>query len=190
MAHIRRKFHEAYKANRDSNLAKTGLTFCNRIYSAENELRKKKFSPEKFVEERKKKINPILDEFKSWLDKSFPIALPSSDPAKAIRYALGEWNRLLNFLEHSDLTPDNNSIENAIRPFALGRKNWLFANTPRGADASAIMYTLVESAKSNELVVFEYLNYIFTMIPQINTGNVEELRKLLPCNLKQSDLKI
>jgi transposase len=79
-------------------------------------------------------------------------------------------------------------VENAIRPFAVGRKNWLFSNTPRGATSSAIMYSLVESAKNNKLIVYNYLRYLFTELPKAKSP--EDLEKLLPCNLSSEDIKI
>jgi transposase len=188
LAHIRRKFIDAHKTNKESKTAKSGIIFISKIYNIENKLRKKELPPGKFVEKRKDEMRPVLDEFKIWLDEISKSILPSSEPGKAVNYALNQWDKFINFLEHPDLTPDNNTIENAIRPFAVGRKNWLFSNTPRGAESSAIMYSLVESAKNNNLGVYNYLRYLFTNLP--NAKSAEEIEKLLPCNLSPGDVKI
>jgi transposase len=85
---------------------------------------------------------------------------------------LGNWEKLIRYLDAWYITPDNNGVENAIRPFVLGRKNWLFANTPRGACASASLYSLVETAKANGLEPYHYLNYLFTHLPMAFTPDV------------------
>ena len=188
LAHIRRKFFDAHKANSKSKTANTGLQYISKIYEIERKLRNKKYPPDKFLEERKKIMQPTLNEFKKWLDEIHEKILPKSDPGKAVNYALGQWERFINFLESADLTPDNNAVENAIRPFVIGRKNWMFSNTPRGAKSSAVLYSLVESAKNNQLNVYNYLRYIFTKLPYAETP--EDIQKLLPCNLASEDIKI
>jgi transposase len=188
LAHIRRKFIDAHKSNKDSKTAKTGILYISKIYSIENKLRKKNLKSEDFIKKRKEEMQPILDEFKLWLDEVSKTILPSLDPGKAVNYALTQWSKFINFLEHQDLTPDNNTVENAIRPFAVGRKNWLFSNTPRGAESSAVMYSLVESAKNNNLDVYNYLRYLFTNLPEAKSP--EDIEKLLPCNLSPDAIKI
>ena len=187
LAHIRRKFVDAHKTNKNSKTAKNGILYISRIYNIENKLRKKKLSPEEFVKKRNEEVLPVLGEFKIWLDDIGKTILPSSDPGKAVHYALRQWDKFIKFLGHHDLTPDN-TVENAIRPFAVGRKNWLFSNTPRGATSSAIMYSLVESAKTNNLIVYNYLRYLFSKLPE--AGSPEDLERLLPCNLSPDDIKI
>ena len=103
---------------------------------------------------------------------------PKSKAGEAIRYTLDEWNKLIKYMDHFLLTPDNNLTENAIRPFVLGRKNWLFSNTPRGAHSSAVLYSLIESAKANALEPYKYLRYIFEKLPYANSK--EDFRALLP----------
>jgi transposase len=188
LAHIRRKFIDAHKANKNSKTAKSAILYISRIYSIESKLRKKDLPPEDFLQKRKDEIQPILDEFKAWLDDIGKTIAPSLLPGQAVNYALNQWEKFVRFLEHPNLTPDNNTIENAIRPFAVGRKNWLFSNTPRGAESSAIMYSLVESAKNNNLIVYNYLRFLFTNLPLAKTP--EEIEKLLPCNLTAEDIKI
>jgi transposase len=135
-----------------------------------------------FVKKRKEELQPVFDEFKNWLDDIVKSILPSSESGKAVSYAFKQWDKCIHFLDHHDLTPDNNVVENAIRPFAVGRKNWLFSNTPRGAALSAVMYSLVESAKNNNL------RFVFTKLPEAKSS--EDLEKLLPCNISPDDIKI
>ena len=188
LAHIRRKFVDAHKANGKSKTARSGVQFIGRIYSIENRLRKKNLPPGEFAECRRKETRPVLEEFKRWLDEAGNSVLPESLSGKAVSYALGQWERFVRFLDHPDLTPDNNTVENAIRPFALGRKNWLFSNTPRGAESSAVLYSIVESAKNCGLPVYAYLRHLFTRIPSVKTP--DELETLLPCYLSTNDLKL
>ena len=106
---------------------------------------------------------------------------PESLIGIAVSYTLNEYVRLVRYLKYAYITPDNNEAERSIRPFVIGRKNWLFNNTPRGAYASANLYSLVETARANNLNPYNYLDYIFTMIPVADTK--EKLEKLLPWNV-------
>jgi transposase len=99
----------------------------------------------------------------------------------AISYALGQWQYMIHYLDHALLTPDNNGLENAIRPFVVGRKNWLFSNTPSGAHASAGLYSLIQTAKATGHEPYKYLCYIFDLLPKVKT--LEEKLALLPYRL-------
>jgi transposase len=178
LAHVRREFEKAYKANKKSRCAHTALTYIRDIYEIENTLRCTGLVTDELVNTRKERMNPLLEKFHNWLGEQKKIVVPKSLSGKAVSYALSEWEKVVRFLEHHLLTPDNNLIENAIRPFVVGRKNWLFANTPRGAHSSACFYSLIESAKANTLEPYYYLRYIFEKIPEC--GSNDELRKLLP----------
>ena len=94
----------------------------------------------------------------------------------------------MSYLEHGEVTPDNNAAENAIRPFVVGRKNWLFAGNPKGAQASAGLYSLIETAKANGLEPYKYLRYIFEQLPFAESDG--DYEKLLPYNLSVSDLNL
>ena len=188
LAHIRRKFFDALKSDKKSKTAAHALKIIARIYSVEKKLRDENLLPDEFVKKRKEEVVPILDEFKAWLDEKQVYITPSSDSGKAVNYALGQWNNFINYLDSVELTPDNNIIENAIRPFVIGRKNWLFSNTPRGARSSAVLYSLVESAKDNGLNVYNYLRFLFTRLPYAESS--EDIKKLLPCNLSADMIKI
>ncbi|WP_244148958.1 IS66 family transposase [Desulfonatronum thioautotrophicum] len=130
---------------------------------------------------RQEHTRPIMDKIKAILDERVMTTPPKSLLGKAITYALGQWSRVMVFLEDGRLRPDNNLAENAIRPFAVGRKNWLFAGSPAGAHASAIIYSLIETAKANGLNPYLYLLHVFTSLPQAKTNT--EIRQLLPQNL-------
>jgi transposase len=190
-SHARRKFAEAFKTSKKKGSAKVGLAFIRRIYKEENiqreQLSNEEISKEEFVELRKKAIQPFLDKFKKWLNKKVIEVPPESLIGKAVNYTLNQWDKIIRFLDAWFLTPDNNIVENAIRPFVIGRKNWLFMYSPRGANASAGIYSLIETAKANGLEPFHYLKYIFTKLPLAVTKY--DLKKLLPINLTMDDLK-
>ena len=106
--------------------------------------------------------------------------LPKSSFGQAINYCLGQWDKLTAFLQDGRLELDNNRSERSIKPFVIGRKNWLFANTPRGAKASAITYSIIETAKENGLNPFQYLIYLFEQLPNLDTRDKDALDQLLP----------
>ncbi len=168
-AHARRKFHEALKAVPASETAKAGMAWIGQLYAVERDLRKRltegAIDRKTFLEERLSQVEPILDDFKRWLDTETLSVLPSSLAGKAISYTLGQWEKLIRYRAHADLTPDNNLAENAIRPFVLGRKNWLICGSPEGATASCVIYSLIETAKANGLNVFDFLVSLFHYAP-------------------------
>jgi len=117
--------------------------------------------PEEKYRLRQEESRPILEKFHNWLMKRSGQVPPKSMIGKAIGYTLNQWERLTGYLKDGMLSMDNNAAENAIRPFVLGRKNWLFAGTPEGAEASALLYSIIETAKANGLEPYAYLKYIF-----------------------------
>ena len=187
-AHARRYFEKAYKLNKKSKVGFKGLDYIKKIYAVENDLRKRDLNSEEFIEKRKKAVIPILDAFHNWLQSQVSIVVPKSKAGEAINYTLDEWNKLIRYLDHHLLTPDNNSVENAIRPFVLGRKNWLFSNTPRGAESSAILYSLIESAKANRLDPYKYLRYLFDRLPAAKSK--DQLRALIPDRITHEMIKL
>ncbi len=173
-AHARRKFFTAFKSSSGKGIGKIGLEFFRKIYKLE-ESWQDKTSEEKFIGRIKYSI-PIAKEFKDWMEKQkIP---PESLGGKAIKYALGEWEYLMNCFCGGDYRLDNNMIESHIRPFTIGRKNWLFSVRPEGAEASAIIYSLVESAKANGVEPFEYLKNVFERFPAAQSES--DFLKLLP----------
>jgi hypothetical protein len=137
---------------------------------------------------RNERNAPTLETIKAWLDAKVTKTLPKGVLGKAIGYALGQWPLLTTFLEDGRLEIDNNRAENAIRSFVIGRKNRLFSGSPCGAEASAALYSLVETAKANALEPWAYLNYLFQHLP--GAKNPAAVEALLPHNLKNDDLKL
>ncbi|WP_163341003.1 IS66 family transposase [Desulfopila sp. IMCC35008] len=181
-AHARRKFMEAKKA-RGKNSKKTGgpdvaLQFIKDLYRIERRAQKQNLSAYALSDLRQKEAKPILEKMHAWLIKKSMHLVPKSLLGKAVAYALNQWNRLKCYIDFPFATPDNNLAENAIRPFCVGRRNWLFAGTPAGAEASATIYSLVETAKANSLEPYRYLRYLFERVPVAQT--VEDYKQLMP----------
>jgi transposase len=186
-AHVRRKFFEVSKASKNASSAHEAMRYIGRLYSVEHEADKRNCGAEERKALRQREAVPILEEFKGWLDRRVDQVPPQSLLGKAMNYALGQWERLVRYVENGILTPDNNRAENAIRPFVVGRKNWLFSDTQRGAHASATLYSLIETAKVNKIEPYWYLRYLFEKIPRTGT-DPENVKSLLPQNLDRKDL--
>ncbi|GEO27821.1 transposase [Alicyclobacillus acidoterrestris] len=182
-AHAKRKFDEALKAlptaeRKKPTAARIGLEYCNRLFKIERAL--KDAAPEKRRTERQRLSRPVLDGFLAWLEEQSVQVLPKSVLGKAVSYCLNQWTKLVVFLEDGNLELDNNRSERSIKPFVVGRKNFLFANTPRGARASAVAYSLVETAKENRLDPYLYLEYLFERLPNIPPDERAKMEELLP----------
>jgi len=188
-AHARREFHKAYNPKNKNSRAYKALMIIRKIYEIESDLRGKNLSDDEFVKKRRKAVTPVLDELHAFLIQTKEIVTPSSLVGEAVNYTLNEWSKLIRYLDLACMTPDNNEIERSIKSFVIGRKNWMFSNTPRGAHASAGMYSLIESAKANSLDPYLYLRFLFTKFPYVRNDR-NELRKLLPCFLSPDDIKI
>ncbi len=130
---------------------------------------------------RLEKAKPILDTFKHWLDQHKDDVVPKSAIGKAMTYARNEWSRLIVYLEDGRIEIDNNGGERSIKPFVIGRKNWLFCNTASGVMASAVVYSLLQSAKANGLPLIAWLTFVLEELPRCT--NNEERRALLPHHL-------
>ena len=159
LVHVRRKFFEAANVGEKKikGTASAVVDLIAKIYQLEKSFKKEKLSPEQILEAREKSVRPLLNAIEERMRAAESNVLPSSLLGKAIAYGLNQWTYILNYLQCPSLTPDNNVAENAIRPFVVGRKNWLFSGSPRGADASALFYSLIESAKANDLNPQQYL---------------------------------
>lgn len=199
-AHVRRKFLEVLKAlgikniksvkNKLKSLGKTGeaLHFITKLYAIEHEARAKELTPEQVYQERQVKAKPILDEFESWLKEIAPLTPPKSKLGIALNYTLGQWHRLIRYIDDGIISMDNNLAENAIRPFVVGRKNWLFFEQPGGAGAGATLYSLIETAKANGIEPYSYFCYLFEKLP-FAENNDEQLKALLPMCLDKDTLE-
>jgi transposase len=183
-AHARRKFDEALKAappetGQLGSVAGQGLAYCNQLYAIERELAD--MSPEDRHAERQKRSVPVLETYAAWLKQQRSRTLPKSLTGQAIAYSLNQWEKLTAFLEDGRLELDNNRSERSIKPFVIGRKNWMFANTPRGAKASATIYSLIETAKENGLHPYNYLKHLFEQVPQLpGPLDAESLEPFMP----------
>jgi transposase len=191
MFHVRRNFIKVVDARGRAGPARTGsaevaLSYIARLYEVEKYAAKNKLSSEKIYELRRQRSGPILEEFKAWMDKRVEQIPPKSLLGKAFSYALSNWPRLIRYLEDGRLKPDNNAAENAIRPFVIGRKNWLFAGHPKGANASATLYSLIETAKACGLEPYRYLRFLFERIPYASTE--PDYQALLPQTVNPAQL--
>jgi transposase len=185
-AHVRRKFVEAAEGRKNTAAAHQMVTLIARLYAVERELREG--SPDERKAARELHSKPILDKIKTWLDDKVTKTLPKGLLGKAIAYALGSWSQLTTFLDDGHIPLDNNAAENAIRPFVVGRKGWLFSGSPHGAHASATLYSLIETAKVNGLEPRAYLTFLFERLPEATTPAA--IQALLPQNLNPADLKL
>ena len=179
-AHIRRKFCDAIPAGKKDDLSEPavqGVQYCDKLFAIERYCRENRFSFEKRHEFRNKKAPDILKAFWAWLDKQHPTK--GSRMEKAVTYARNQRPYAETYLQDGRCSISNNPSENSIRPFTVGRKNWLFCDTPGGAHASATVYTMVEMAKAHGLNVEKYLTFLLEKRPHTGMSD-EELEKLAP----------
>ena len=193
-AHARRKFDEALKAQRSSpkkkrsakeSKARQGFSQIQKLYALERTLADR--TPEARTLARQERMAPLLEKLRTWLDASLGSVPPQSLTGKALGYLDRQWPKLVRVLDDGRIPLDTNLVENAIRPFVVGRKNWLFADTVRGAQASANLYSLIETAKCNGIEPFAYLRLVLTELPRAST--LKDLEALLPRHLDPARLK-
>ena len=162
-SHVRRGFVDAIPKGHKKDMtdpAVQGVAYCDKLFYYERKSVEKEHTFEQRHEYRLSKEKPVIDAFMQWLDKQDP--LKGSRMEKAVNYARNRREYLMTYLEDGRCSLSNNLSENAIRPFTVGRKNWLFADTPNGTGSSAICYTMIEMAKAHNLNPFLYLNYVLT----------------------------
>jgi transposase len=159
-AHARRKFIEAQKIQVKGKTGKAdwAINHIQKLYRIEKAIKGQTATEKQLA--RLQQAKPLLDEFKAWLDKSVNQVPPKSAIGKAVGYSLRQWPKLIRYIDHGNLNIDNNRAERAIKPFVIGRKNWMFANTANGAKASATLYSLIETAKANGLIPFDYIKHL------------------------------
>ena len=184
MAHVRRKFVDAQKVQPKGKTgrADVALTMINKLYGIERDL--KEMTDEQRFAGRQEKSLPVLAQLKSWLEKTQPQVASQSALGKALSYLGSNWSRLERYVEAGFLPIDNNAAERAIKPFVIGRKAWLFSDTPKGATASAQIYSLVETAKANGQEPYTWLRHVLERLPQAES--VEDVEALLPWNWRAS----
>jgi len=177
--HARRYFIKVIDNGENLNAQKM-ITLIGKLYAIEKQI--KTFKADKIYQHRQEHSKPILDEIREFLDEILHKTAPSGVMGKALKYLSNQWPKLVKYIENGNYPIDNNAAENAIRPFVIGRKNWLFANTPKGAHASANLYSIIETAKAHGINPQEYLGYVFKKLPLVET--VDDYDKLLPWNFK------
>lgn len=181
-AHARRKFVDAQKIQPKGKVGKAdqALAYIQQLYRIEQLIKEKNREEKHQTRQAESKL--IIEKLKIWLEKSVEYLPPQSPIGKAIFYLQSQWPHLINYLRDGDFPIDNNPAENAIRPFVIGRKAWLFSASQKGATASANLYSLIETAKANGLEPYAYLKKIFTELP--NATTLEHVEALLPWNCK------
>ena len=183
-AHARRKFADVIKVlppeaqKGCATPAHIGRKYCNDLFDIERSM--VDATPEERHAARQVRSRKVIDEYRVWLDKMVLETTSQSKLGEAVRYSINQWDNLIRFMEDGRLEIDNNRAERAIKPFVMGRKNWMFANTPKGAKASAIAYSLVETAKENGLDPQAYLLHLFEQLPNINLKDGAAVEALLP----------
>jgi transposase len=177
-AHARRKFVEAQQAQGKGKTGKAdwALNLIQKLYALESKLKTKDADTK--YQQRQQLAAPLLQQLWEWLEKSKDTIPQESLLGKAINYTLNQWPKLIKYLDDGQLNIDNNRAERAVKPFVIGRKAWLFANTTSGAKASAALYSIVETAKINGLEPYDYLTILFKELPFADT--TDKLAKLLP----------
>lgn len=185
-AHVRRRFVEAVRVQPKGKRGRAddAVELIGKLYRVERE--HKASTDEVRLLARQQHSLPLLARLEAWLAKTLPAVTPKSALGTALSYLRDYWSMLIRYTERGDLPIDNNRCENAIRPFVIGRKGWLFCDTPAGANASAVIYSLLQTAKANALEPYTWLRRVMRDLPAAKT--VEEVEALLPWNLHALDL--
>ena len=176
-SHARRKFVDAKGNTKKAGAAQQAISLIAQLYRIEATLSEQD-RDDTFVTDRREKAAPVLAQLRDWLDAKALQVPPQTPLGKAVSYTLGQWEKLVRYLDSPYLTPDTNRIENKIRPFVVGRKAWLFSGSPRGATAAATLYSLIETAKANGIEPHRYLLNVIERLPKASTA--DDYRALLP----------
>lgn len=177
-AHARRKFSDIVKTNKNKpGKAHMAVNFIAKLYAVEKQARENNLHFEQRKKLRKELALPVLNKFKIWLDNSASTVPPKSPIGEAIGYTLRHWTELTKYIDNGEVEIDNNIVENLIRPFALGRKNWLFCGSPEGAEAGAVIYSLIQTCKLNQIEPYAYFKYV---LANIRSWDKSDLKALLP----------
>lgn len=180
LAHIRRKFFDARKNNPER--ADLALRACQYLYRIEDKCRKRGVGPAVRQRMRRRYARPAYEALLDWVTKNLPDSLPKSGIGKALRYAANHLPRLRDYLEDGRVEIDNNQIENKIRPLALGRKNYLFAGSRKGAERTAMMYSFLSTCKESDVNPREWLKDVLL---RINDHPINRVAELLPGQWKK-----
>jgi len=180
-AHARRYFIKVTDQGENQN-AQNIINLIGQLYAIEKRIKENNYKPDKVKEIRSEQSDPKLKEIRNLLDEILHSTTPSGLMGKALGYLNNQWPNLIGYTKDGNYPVDNNAAENAIRPFVIGRKNWLFANSTQGAKASANLYSIIETAKAHDLNPEEYLTNIYRQLP--NAETIEDFEKLLPWSFK------
>jgi hypothetical protein len=170
---------KAQGKKKKAGIAHHGLALIQKLYRIEKQARD--FAPAQRRAFRDTHARAVLGKLRGWLDEALPKVPPQTAAGRALGYLHEQWDKLTRYLDDGCLEIDNNLTENAIRPFVVGRKNWLFSDLVKGVTASAHLYSLIETAKANGLEPYAYLREVFTRLPAVAT--VEDIDALLPFNI-------
>ena len=188
-AQVRRKFTDVKTAmgKHKSGKVEWALNHIQKLYRIEIQIKNK--TPDERVKIRQEKIRqekslPLLKQFEAWLIKSEQEVLPKTKLGEAVQYCLNQWIKLQRYTLDGHLSIDNNRAKRAIKPFVIGRKAWLFSQTANGADASAVLYSIIETAKANGLAPFNYVMHLLTELSQ----PAPDIESLLPWNASLSEV--
>lgn len=182
MAHVRRKFMDALPNGKVKGVSGQVVRVLRELYKIEDKMKNEKLDAVSIKKSRQEKSKPILEKLKTYLDEKAPTTPPKSKVGEAIRYTLKRWHYLTTYLQDGRYEIDNNRAERAIKPFVMGRKAWLFSNSTAGAHTSARLYSLIETAKANEIEPIKYLEYLFTKLPYCK--HIDDYEALLPWYVK------
>ena len=183
LAHARRKFEEAVKAQpkgKRSPTAEQGAAYCTKLFNLEKEYEAQQLTFEERKQQRLDRSKPVLDAMLAWANTRN--AAPKSQLGVALTYLKNQWIPLNSFLLDGRIEISNNRAERSIKPFVMSRKNFLFANTPLGAQSSAVIFSLIETAKENGLDPYRYLAFVLKEAPKLSVQDPDWAAKLLPSN--------
>ena len=184
MAHARRKFMDILKVTKQSGIATRIVTIISQLYEIEKKI--SELPVGEIYQIRQSESKPIMEKLHQTLLHYRDQAPPTSILGKAINYPLNQWPKLIAYLEDGRVRIDNNDSERIIKPFVIGRKNWLFSHSEKGAEASSVIFSIIETCKANNVNSYNYLKYLFENIHKAK--NAEELRAILPYNLDTAAL--
>ena len=187
-AHARRKFRDALQAQTTGRTGKAqvGFNYIQKLFALEHAWGE--LDADERCARRQREAAPLLAHSKDWLDAALLDVAPQSLTGKALAYLTSQWSKLTVFLDDGEVPIHNNLAENKIRPFVIGRKNWLFADTVAGAHTSAALYSLIETAKANDLEPLLYLHWLFATLPTVAANDNSALDSLLPYRLSRESL--
>lgn len=189
LAHVRRYFNDAYKLiekqdDSKESLTYKGLSYCNQLFSLDRE--SKELSLDERFKFKQEKIKPMFKAFLTWVNNALNEVLPKSKLGSALTYASNQLGNVMHYLDKAELDIDNNLAERSIKPFVIGRKNWLFSNTVNGADASARLYSIVQTCIMNKINPYLYLDITLTKLANMTINRDTDLDELMPWNFKMN----